>query len=118
MSPRLRKYLNHMKVMGTSSPAMCKAMIKSADSGLINCLCECVLNILKGNVPLSHSQKGKLSRHRKDLRHLANKKVALKKKKRILQKGGILPAVLAPVIGPLVAGIGAGIGSIIQAVKK
>ena len=77
---------------------MQKAVIKNADSGLIKCISECALNILKGNVPISPHQKSKLTRYKKDLRSLAQRRVSLKSRKRVLQKGGFLGAILAPII--------------------
>lgn len=95
MSPNLRKYAHHLKVMSKASPTMCKAMIKAGDMGLVKCLCECALNILKGNVAVGSTQKSKLARHKKDLRRLANKSVSLVKKKRTLQKGGFIGAIIS-----------------------
>ncbi len=69
---------------------------------LLKCLCECCLNVLKGNVKLTASQKQNLSRHRKVLRDLADRKVSVKRKKHILvQKGGFLPALLRPILSTL-----------------
>ena len=100
MAKRQKKYAGHIHALSNSSPQMCKAMIKHADPGLVKCLCECALNILKGNVPITAAQKRKLSRHKADLRSLAQAKTSAKKKKKILQKGGILP-ILAKVALPV-----------------
>jgi hypothetical protein len=56
-----------------------------ADRSLVDCLCECVDNILRGNVPLTKPQKEKLARNKAGLRALTKKSVSLKKKKAILQ---------------------------------
>ena len=76
-------------------------MLKGASPDLIKALCECSLNILKGRIKLSPTQKKKLSRHKKNLRLLATKKSTLKHRKRVLQKGGFLGALLGPVLGVL-----------------
>jgi hypothetical protein len=52
---------------------------------LVDCLCECVDNILRGNVPLTKPQKEKLARNKAGLRALTKKSVSLKKKKAMLQ---------------------------------
>ena len=96
VSARMRKYGGHLQFLRKASPSVAKSVIKSADAGLVQCLCECSLNILKGNVRLTAAQKRKLSRYKRDLRTLAKNKVALKSKKRILQKGGFLGALLGP----------------------
>lgn len=88
---------------------MQKSMIKAADGDLVRCLCECALNILKGNVRLTPPQKSKLTRHKHSLRQLASGKLKIGKKKKILQKGGFLSALLAPLI-PVVGGL---LGSIV-----
>ena len=81
-----------------------KVMIKHAPNEVINCVAECCHNVLKGNVPLSSVQKQQLHPKRQHLRNLANKKVSIKKKKKILnQKGGFLPAFLLPALAPVIA---------------
>ncbi|KAJ8018732.1 hypothetical protein HOLleu_43117 [Holothuria leucospilota] len=64
-------------------------ILKKADRNLILCLCECALNVLYGNVPLTENQKKTLKRYRRTLRLLADKKVSLRqKKKKLEQRGG------------------------------
>jgi len=84
-----------------------KSFIKTADKSLVNSICECCINILNGCIPLSSYQKAKLKRNKLNLRHLALKKTALGKKRKILQRGGFLSAILSaaiPVVGSLIAG--------------
>jgi len=49
-------------------------------------------NVLKGNVPLTNAQMSRIQ----DLRALSVKKTSLAKKRKIIQKGGFLSALLAP----------------------
>lgn len=86
-----------LNVLANAKPCMCKAIIKAADRELLLCLCECAQNILNGNVTLSKSHLKKLQRYRTDVRNLAKKRTAKHTKKKILQKGGFLPALLAPI---------------------
>ena len=67
----------------------------------IDCVSECAKNIIKGNVPLNPAQLRRLRRERSNVRVLALKKTSLKKKRRVLQKGGFLGALLPPVLGVL-----------------
>jgi hypothetical protein len=94
-------------MLATAKPKMVKAIINCADKDLVHCLCECAFNVLKGNVPLTNAQKVKLKRYKQHLRALVHKKRANKKK--ILQTGGFLPALLAPiaasVIGPVLGSL-------------
>jgi len=103
---RLRANAPAIKTLFKAKPAMAKAIIKHADKELINTLCECCLNIAKGRVPLTTSQKHKLTKHKKIVRSLAKKSTSLKQRKLLLQRGGFLPALLgplAPIIGSVVA---------------
>lgn len=97
MSARLKKNVAMLKLLAKAKPLMSKAIIGAADHELILCLCECAQNILKGNVPLSKCHLKRLQRHRKDVRALVKKHTSKLKKKKILQKGGFLPALLAPI---------------------
>ena len=63
-----------------------KDIIIKGKHDLIHSLCECSVNILKGNVSLKKCQKSKLRRYRKDLRALVITKTGLHLGKRILQK--------------------------------
>lgn len=64
------------------------------------------MNVLRGNVQLSSSERQKLKRYKRVLRKLADKHVSLKHKIHILQTGGFLASLLGPlalsVLGPVV----------------
>lgn len=107
MSHRLRKHVHILRTLGTAKPAIGKAIVKAADPELVKTLCECSINLLKGRVPLTGAQKGKLRRYKKDLRRLIDPRIKLNGKKRVLQKGGFIGALLAPILMkvlPAVAG--------------
>ena len=101
MSQRLRKNSDFLKVLARASPKQCRGIIDGANSDLIYTMCECASNCLKGNVPLSPSQKRKLAIHKHSLRSLVSKSTSLKKKRKILQKGGFLGVLLKPIIQTL-----------------
>ena len=101
MSQRLRKNSDFLKVLAHASPKQCRGIIEGAKNDLILTMCECASNCLNGNVPLSVSQKRKLAAHKHNLRSLADKSVSLKKKRKILQKGGFLGALIKPIIQTL-----------------
>jgi len=90
----------------TSFPGELKDCSKypSAGDDLIKCICDCTLNVLKGNVRVPPKQKSKLKRHKKALRDLAKKKVSLKRKRQIIQKGGFLAPLLSAVV-PAIASL-------------
>ncbi len=106
---RLHRHGDLLKVLLKSSPKLRRAIIGAADKDLIDCLCECSMNILRGNVVLTANQRDKLRRHKKALRKMANKRLAAKPKREILQRGGFLGMLLAPlaasVLGPVVSSL-------------
>lgn len=109
MSARLRRYAGHLKILEKAKPSERRALLKVAHPELIKTLCECVHNLLKGNVPLKGSLKKKLHPHKNNLRKIQSNKYTLgQKKKFLIQKGGFLPlllSVLAPAISGLVGAL-------------
>ena len=101
MSARVKRNLPLLKMLTTSKPAATKAIL--TDPVLIRAICECCHNVLKGNVPLTPRQKKRLARYKKKLRQLSDRKTSIKRKRKILQTGGIAPlvAALLPAILPL-----------------
>ena len=103
MSKRMREHICYLQVLAHCKPKLRKLILLHGSPNLVTCVCECALNVLKGTVPLTNSQKRKLSRYKTHLRQLANKKVSRIRKKSILnQKGGsILSALLPPILETL-----------------
>ena len=100
LPPRLAKHGDVLSVLSKASPPMRKQMIDSASKEVIDTVCECCLNVLKGTIPLSTHQKKCLGKHRHLLRQLVQKKIPVRQKKKMLvQRGGfILPMLLGPVL--------------------
>ena len=69
-----------IKLLSAAIPRARKQLIANGDKELIDCVSECCVNILKGNIPLNEQQKTKLCKHKKNLRKLALMKVSLKEK--------------------------------------
>lgn len=113
MSKRIKKHLEILKILKKSKPNQRKALLEAADSSLIYCICECIDNILRGNVKLTAAKKRELAKYVGVLRKISDRKTKLDKKRALLvQNGGFLPALLAPVltiagglIGDLVGGL-------------
>ena len=101
MSDRTRKYLPILKQIQRLGEKAKKQFIKKCDKQFIDCVSECAKKVLKGNVPLKPTQLRRLRRDRSNMRVLASKKTSLKKKGRIMQKGGFIGALLPPVLGVL-----------------
>ncbi len=99
MSQTLKKFAPYLRMLHKSSPKARNALVKQHCShDFLKCICECVKNVLMGNVDLSPEHKRRLKRHKRSLRKLALKKTSLTEKKRIVQSGGFLGALLGPII--------------------
>jgi len=75
--------------------------VRKCDKEFVDCVSECAKNVIKGNVPLTDRQKTTLRPKRNDIRALSLKKNSLRKKSKILQKGGFLTALLGLVLSIL-----------------
>lgn len=104
MSKRLQSNARALHALGKASKSIQNSIIKSAPKDLIDTICECAHNILKGNVSLKPHQYKKLRRYRTQLRELNSKKTSLKRKRSLLQKGGFLGSILARVV-PILANL-------------
>ena len=100
MSHCVKTNADLLRALARMSPTRRKAFLKTADKELVQSICECCLNTLKGNVPLTNGQKKLLSRYKQTLRKLVSGKGNWKVKKRyLIQSGGaVLPAILVPII--------------------
>ena len=65
-------------------------IIDVAGKELVYCICDCVLNVLNGNIPVNKEEKKRLKQRRKCLRELVKKKTSDKKRKHLIQEGGFL----------------------------
>jgi hypothetical protein len=91
---------------------MRKGIIINADKELIYTLCECILNLLNGNINISDEKFNQLKSYKHSFRKILDKKLNLKsKKKLIIQKGGFLEILLPAVISGLSAIISSAISS-------
>ena len=106
VSQRLKMHGSDILYLQKTKPCIRKHIKTKGDGSLVDCLCECVDNMLRGNVPLTKLQKEKLKRNKAGLRALTKKSFSLKQKKAILQKVGFLGSLLAPiasVVAPLLS---------------
>ena len=87
-----------LEMLSKSNPKYRKSLISGAPPEIMKLLSECALNILKGTITLTNEEKSKLRKHKKGLREMATSKVSNRTKKKIVQKGGMLKALLKPVL--------------------
>ncbi len=89
----------HILCKGTSKQQ--KHMLSHANKELIQCLCECAHNILKGTVKLTKEQEKYISKHQRELKTLAFTRVPIKYKKGVLTQRGagkFFQTILQPII--------------------
>ena len=103
MSSRVKRQASLLQIPSQARPHICKAILRETDKDLLQCLSECAFNVLRGNVPLTAPQKAKLTKYKQKLRKVADKKVSLKEKHKIVQSGGFSTALLAPLMKPVIA---------------
>ena len=102
MSQRLKEHSNIFKHLYSLNHVRRNKWIKRhLDKDLILYVCECIKNLLKGNIPITQEKKKELAKNRKELRQLADEKVPIKQKKKIIQQGGFLTSMLGPIVSVL-----------------
>lgn len=99
-----------LKVLAHCKIKIRKAILKNADKELVDAICQCVFNMLQGNVQLTKAQKNSLSQYRHVMRKLVQKGGLKSKKQLLVQKGGFLQFLIPAAI----SGIATIIGSLIS----
>jgi len=64
-----------------AQPKLRKAIIYNCDKDLVNCVSECALNLLHGNVKLPDCARRNLRKYRRQLRTVVDRRVPLARKK-------------------------------------
>ena len=77
----------------------CSRIIDEGGMELVHCICDCVHNILQGNVPVNEEEKEMFKRHKHRLRKLVNKKTSYGEKKKLIQEGEFLGTLIAALVG-------------------
>ena len=93
-----------LRVLSHCQPKIRNAILKNCEKDLIHIICDCVYNVVKGNVPgLTQDKVNKLAGHKTSLIKLTQKVPMKEKRKVLVQKGsGFLPYLL-PLVAPLIA---------------
>ena len=72
-----------LRVLGHCQPKIRNAILKNCENDFIHIICDCVYNVVKGNVPgLTQEKVNKLARHKTSLIKLLTKKLLSKKRER------------------------------------
>lgn len=105
---RVKDNADFLKATITAHPTQCKALIQTARTTQLDAICEILLNILKGVIPLKKDIYKKASRVKKVLRTLVSRCGSKKDRKELMIKYfGVLRKLLnaaLPVIGIILTG--------------
>jgi len=102
---RVKSNYHALHVLRTAEPKLRKAITSNCNKELVNSISECILNVLNGNVKLTGCNTRKFGKPYVKLRKVADKRVPLStKKKLIVQRGGFLLILLSAVL-PAIASL-------------
>lgn len=94
-----REQFKQLQLLKICPQKLRKDLLRKVPSSCIKAICECVLNLLRGNIPISEHQKSCLKKHKHTLRQLADRKSSLYTKRKLLvQKGGFLQLLLPSIV--------------------
>lgn len=106
MSRSLKTHKDLLSALHTLKPKYKIALLKSCNEDEINCICECVHNVLQGKVPLEENNKKKLKKYKSVLRKLVRKGTNKIRKNILVQKGGaFLPIILGSILSTLLGSL-------------
>jgi hypothetical protein len=99
---RIKSNYHALNVLKSAQPKLRKAIISNCNRELLNCISECILNVLNGNLKVSDCAKQKLKKHKSVHRKVADKRVTSSAKMRLIhQRGGFLLPLLTAVLPTL-----------------
>ena len=102
MAHRVQVFLRELKDINNfkHDKQICNRIIDEGRKELVHCICDCVYNIFKGNIPIDEEEMGRMKPYRHCLRKPVNEKTSYSRKKKLIQDGGFL----GPLI-PILAGL-------------
>ena len=76
MAHRIQVFYRELNVIDNvkHDKQKCTCIIDNGGMELVHCICDCVHNILQGNIPVNDIEKESLRRHKECVRKLVNKK--------------------------------------------
>ena len=100
MTQRMKKNISYLKFLQQCSPSERKQLLKVARPEAVNTICDCIANVVHGNIPINSKQKCQLKKKVNVLKSLCDpKKKSTTKKKLLVQHGaGIFSSILGPII--------------------
>ena len=102
---KVRQHLEFLSYLKSIPPRRQKLLLKNADSEILSALSELCLNLLMRNCPLTNAQIKKLIPYEKQIYQMSLKKNSAVHKKRLVQRGGFISALLTTVLPALISSI-------------
>jgi len=113
--PKIKKHFAFLKyAAGLPAGKERQQLFKNASIDELKAVCEICSNVTHGNIPMNFKQRKKLCRYKKKVRCLADQKISLVKKRRIIQQkdktqqsGGFIGTLLGitlPLLASLITG--------------
>lgn len=103
---RIKKHVHLLHILSKASPQQRKAILSTTSADQLKSICEICENFLRGNIPGVKVQK--LAPYKKVIRKLANNKIGLSSKRKLLKQqtgGGFLPMIIPTVLKLLLGNV-------------
>ena len=99
----MKKHLYFLSLLSETHPFQQRALLETAEPHQVGAICECIYNIVHGNIPIPEGIKEELVPRKEMLWDLAGTKVPYKIKKEILlqSEGSILGVLILPAISAI-----------------
>ena len=101
LSPRLRRNAGALLNAHRASEVVKRSVISTAKKDLVMALVECAQQIINGKVNPTETQLRQLRHRSADIARLIDPATNVETKKKVLQKGGFIGAILGPLLGSL-----------------
>lgn len=95
---RLKRNRKLLETLNGLNRSVQESLLPYLRKDTILVLVECIKNIISGNVPLSESQLARVRQSKTDLKTIARAKTSRDRRVKLLQKGGLLGALLGPIV--------------------
>ena len=93
---RLKRNASILKLLHGAKKPFQEAVLEKSKDDLVKCICDISFNVLKGTAPISKQNKKRLSHHKSSLHKLIDRKLSLKKKRKVIQSGNFCRHCWAP----------------------
>ena len=97
----MNKHKNLLSILASAKPNLRESIIHKCDKQLVQCICECILNLLHGNININRETLCKLKKYKNTFRKIIKKSNLQSKKKILIQQGGFLQYLIPAVISGL-----------------